>query len=68
MYISTKQINAVVKVLKDNEYLLSDGYKYYCRSENEIEFYDSNADKVLEKVAIDIIKSLNKIKQKGEIK
>ena len=53
MHISAdvRQIEVVVKILKDYEDLLSDGYDYYCET----------VDKTLEKMAIHIIKSLNKV-------
>ena len=52
--IGTEQINAVIRVFKDNEDLLSDGYGYYCET----------VDKTLEKIAIEIIENLNKVIQK----
>lgn len=51
MYISTTQTGTIVKILKDYEDCLSDGYKFYC-GENKV-------NKVLEELAIDIIVSLN---------
>jgi hypothetical protein len=63
--IDTKQIYAVFNALKDNEDILSDGYKYYCRSEKAMEFYDDSVDKALARVAIDIIEKLNKAIYKG---
>lgn len=56
MFISNKQINAVVKVLEDNEKRLTDAYDYYYCG------YDAgDVDEVLEKIAIDIIEQLNKV-------
>ena len=46
-----KRIDAIIKVLKDNEDILSDGYEYYCERVNA----------TLEKIAIDIIENLNKV-------
>ena len=57
MYISTEQINIVIKSLKNYEELLSDGYKYYCGEEE--------VDITLEKIAIDIIEKLNKVIYRG---
>lgn len=50
MKFSTEQIEAVVKILKNYEDCLSDGYKYYCG--------EDQVDKVLEELATDIIEEL----------
>lgn len=47
----TRQIDAIIKVLKDNEGILSDGYGYYCEKVNA----------TLEEIAINIIEELNKV-------
>lgn len=71
MYISEKQTESVIKVLKDNEYRLSDGYIYYYAYDKEHNFrpedmtreesinFDVNS--VLREVAIEIIENLNKV-------
>lgn len=59
MLISNKQINAVVKVLEDNEKRLTDTYDHCCG-------YDAgDVDGVLEEIAIDIIEKLNKVTYNG---
>lgn len=50
IFADLTKIDAIIKVLKDNEDKLSDGYGYYCERVNA----------TLEKIAIDIIESLNK--------
>ena len=52
MYISIAQTETIVEILKNYEGCLSDGYKFYCGSENEV-------NKVLEELAAEIIVSLN---------
>ena len=55
MYISKRQIESVVKALKDNEHRLSDGYDHYCG-------YDKgDVDEVLKEIAMDIIDNLNEV-------
>lgn len=76
MYISEGQIKAVVKTLKDNEYKLSDGYKYYYSYDKDYNFRfedmsreeacNFTVDSVLEEVALEIITNLNiEIYEKG---
>ena len=50
MKFSTEQIEAVIKILKNYEDCLSDGYKYYCE--------EDQVDKTLKELAVDIIESL----------
>lgn len=55
MYVSERQIEAVVKTLEDNERRLSDGYDHYCG-------YDGgDVKEVLKEIAVDIINNLNKV-------
>jgi CRISPR/Cas system-associated protein Cas7 (RAMP superfamily) len=75
MYISEGQIETVVKILKDNEYRLSDGYKFYyiynkeggsCFDEMEDEeIRDLSLESVLWEIAVEIIENLNKTIYKG---
>lgn len=58
MYISNRQIEAVVKTLIDNEHRISDGYDHYCG-------YDGNVKEVLKEIAMDIISNLNKVIYNG---
>lgn len=70
MYISKKQIESVVKILKDNEYRLSDGYEHYYHYDKLHNFrpddmsieelHNFNVDFVLREVAVEIIDNLNK--------
>lgn len=57
MYISKSQIAAVVKVLKDNEERLSDGYEHYCGCD------EGEVDEALREIARDIINNLNEEEQ-----
>lgn len=50
---NTEQTDVIVRILKDSEDTLSDGYKYYCGKDR--------VDKVLKNIALDIITSLNTI-------
>lgn len=50
MKFSIEQTETIVKILKNYEDYLSDGYKYYC-GENQV-------DKTLKELATDIIESL----------
>lgn len=71
MYVSERQIEAVVKTLKDNEYRLSDGYNHYYFYDKEYNFrsdaftdedlqnFDLNS--VLREIAGDIIENLNQV-------
>ncbi len=53
MHISKNQVESVVKILKNSELRLSDGYDHYCG-------YDvGDVDEVLTEIAIDIITNLN---------
>lgn len=71
MYVSEKQIESVTKALKDNEYRLSDGYKYYYSYDKEHNFRPDgmsieearsfDVDFVLKEVAIEIINNLNEV-------
>ena len=71
MYISERQIEAVVKTLKDNEYRLSDGYGYYYFYDKEDNYrpdgltdkalHDFDLNFVLREIAIDIINNLNEV-------
>ena len=55
MYVSERQIEVVVKILRGNELRLSDGYDHYCG-------YDrGDVDEVLKEIAIDIINNLNEV-------
>lgn len=54
MDISDEQIESVVKILKNNEDRLSDGYDHYCG------YDEGDVDEVLKKMAVDIITNLNK--------
>ena len=55
---SIEQIEAVVKILKNYEGCLSDGYKYYCG--------EDQVDKTLKELAIDILESLNEKEEPNE--
>lgn len=50
MKVSTEQIEAVVKILKNYEDCLSDGYKYYCGKDR--------VNETFKELATDIIKNL----------
>lgn len=50
MKFSTEQIETVIKILKNYEECLSDGYKYYCG--------EDQVDKTLKELATDIVESL----------
>ncbi len=75
MYISDEQIESVVKILKDNEYKLSDGYEHYYAYDKDHNFRPEDmtreesrnftVDFVLREVAIDIITDLNKVIYNG---
>jgi len=56
MDIPKEQIEIIVKILKDNEGGLSDGYEYYCGRKNSV-------DKALKEIAIEIITNLNSLKK-----
>ena len=59
MHISESQIELVVKILKDRELKLSDGYDHYCG-------YDvGDVDEVLKEIAVDIITNLNGVIYSG---
>lgn len=68
MYISEEQIKAVVRVLDDNEYRLSDGYKFYYtydkaggqRYDDMEDLSDISLESVLLEIAVEIIESLKK--------
>ncbi|MEA3295540.1 MAG: hypothetical protein U9Q27_00125 [Patescibacteria group bacterium] len=47
-----KYINEIVKILKKNEEILSDGYKYYCG--------EDRVEKTLREIALDIMRRINK--------
>ncbi len=59
MYILEKQIELIVKILEANEDRLSDGYDHYCGYEED------DVDKVLKKIAVDIITNLNEVIYSG---
>jgi hypothetical protein len=75
MNISEEQVKAVVRVLEENEYRLSDGYEHYYfydkkynyRPDNltgeDLKKFDLNL--VLQEVAIDVINKLNEVIYKG---
>lgn len=75
MYISERQIEAVVKILKDNEYRLSDGYEHYYFYDKEDNYrfndltdedlHDFDLNFVLREIAIDIINDLNEVIYSG---
>ena len=55
MCVSERQIEAVVKTLRDNEHRLSDGYDHYCG------YDDGDVKEVLKEIAMDIINNLNEV-------
>lgn len=57
MYISKEQINAVVRILKNHEGCLSDGYKYYCG--------EDHVEEILKELATSIIEKLNEVIYSG---
>ncbi len=54
MYVSEKQIESVMNVLREYEKELSDGYDYYC-----------DPDLTLKEMAAKIIEDLNKVIYSG---
>lgn len=73
MYISENQIETVVKVLDDNEYRLSDGYKFYYtydkaggqRYGDMEDLSNISPESILREIAVEIIENLNKTIYKG---
>ena len=71
MHISEDQIEAVVKVLINNEYRLSDSYRLHYNCNKEGRFYfdgmedeyflNLSLDNVLREIAISIIEDLNEV-------
>lgn len=54
-----RQIETIVKILKDSEAELSDGYEYYCkRAPGSVA---GMVNRTLEKIAVNIIEGLNKV-------
>ena len=53
MFISTEQINAVTKILRNYEDCLSDGYEFYCGGETKEEI-----DEILSKIAREILEAV----------
>jgi len=75
VYVSERQIESVVKTLKDNEYRLSDGYKYYFGYDKEYNYrpnaltgenlHNFDLNFVLREIAIEIINNLNEVVYNG---
>ena len=61
MYISKNQVESVVKILKNSEDRLSDGYDHYCG------YDEGEVDEVLTEIAIDIITNLNEVIYNGNL-
>jgi len=55
MFISERQIEAVVETLENNEDRLTDGYDHYCGYE------DDDVKEVLREIAKEVIENLNKV-------